>query len=123
MKYTPNEGRILVRKLNQKDFVKTNEGIFVAGKGIMNKDLTRGVVLIGSDKIKQGQKVWYSDYSATVFYDEDLGSFICMAEEDVMVFEGKSNIKEDKALIKKLTKDDIKKVSVPAPEDKPRIIT
>jgi len=121
MKYTPNEGRILVKKLNQKDYVKTNEGIFVAGQGVMNKDLTRGVVLVGNDEIKQGQKIWYSDYSATVFYDEDLGAFICLADEDVMVFEGEDN-EEDKALIKRLT-NDTKEVSKPAPTDKPKIIT
>ena len=87
MSYRPNEGRILLRKLEKPDYVRISSGVVVPGEGIMNRELERGEVIYGNDKIKNGQKVWYSSYSASHFYDQDKGSFFCLSEEDVMVFE------------------------------------
>lgn len=91
MKYRPNLGRILLRKLDKPDYVRINSGIVVPGEGIMNRELERGEVIAGTAEIKTGQIVWYSSYSASHFYDQKEGSFFCLSEEDVMVFEDKEN--------------------------------
>jgi len=94
-KYHPNEGRILLRKLRKPNYIRVSSGIVVPGEGIMNRELDRGLVIEGTEKIKKGQIVWYSSYSASTLYDKDLGTFYCLAEEDVMVFEdGKASPEE-----------------------------
>jgi len=61
----------------------------------MDRELERGVVVVGNKEIKTGQIIWYSSYSAAHFYDEEEGHFQCLATEDIMVFEGGVAKKED----------------------------
>jgi co-chaperonin GroES (HSP10) len=87
MKYRPNKGRVIIKKLEKSNYYTTRTGIVLPGEGVVNRELERGVIIVGDDRTLEGKRVWYSAYSATMFYDQELKDLVCLGEEDIMIFE------------------------------------